>query len=344
MRIRVRRFGSVLAAGAVAVAVAGLPAAPAAAAVDPGAKLSAVTGTGLHNTYEKARFGSLGVALDRLTETGEGGPVLVELDVWTLWRRWIVKHDLPVLPAGDNNCTRGTTRNQDLAQCLANLKAWSTAHPGHPLVVVKVELKNGFAASSGLGPAQFDALLRTQLGALYRPADLLGTYPDLGSAAAADNWATLPALRGRFLVLVQTGTFEESNPVDTLKTDVEYGTHLRAGPSAAAAFPVVKRAGATGDPRARYAAALRPWFVSFDTDAAGFAALPATQRAWYAQQHLIVVDTDVHAIPPALDQYAPTTAQATARVQLAACQQASIASADWGAVPGWTHAYPRGSC
>jgi hypothetical protein len=333
-----RRTVVLLAAVAAVLALQG----PAAAAVDPGARLSAVTGTGLHNTYEPARFGSLGQALDRLTETGDGGPALVELDVWTLWRRWIVKHDLPALPAGTNNCVQGTSRNQDLATCLANLRAWSTVHPGHPLIVVKVELKNGFAASSGLGPAQFDALLRDRLGSLYTPGDLRGSYPDLDTAAAADNWAALSALRGRFLVLVQTGTFEESNPLDTLKTDVEYATYLRANPGAA--FPVVKRNGATGDPRARYAAALRPWFVSVDTDAAGFAALPATQRAWYGQRHLFVVDTDVHTIPPALDQYAPTTAQATARVQLAACQQASIASADWGAVPGWTHAYPRGSC
>jgi Phosphoinositide phospholipase C, Ca2+-dependent len=344
--MRARRIGIVM---AMAAAIAAGAVTPVAAAVDPGARLSAVTGTGLHNTYDRSHYAGLGTALDRLTETGDGGPALIELDVWTLWHRWIVKHDLPVLPAGSNNCTKGTSPNQDLATCLANLKAWSTAHPGHPLVVVKIELKNGFAASSGFGPVQLDALLRARLGALYRPVDLLtrpdGTrFADLDVASAADNWATLPALRGRFMVIVQTGTFEESNPVDTLKTDVEYSTYLRADPAAAAAFPVVKRNGATGDPRTRYAAALRPWFVSVDTDAAGFAALPAAQRSWYATRHLFVVDTDVYTIPPAIDQFTPTTAQATARVQLAACQQASIASADWATVPGWTRAYARGSC
>lgn len=344
--MRVRRIGAVLVAAAIAT---GIQAAPATAAVDPGVKLGAVTGTGLHNTYDRSRVASLGTALDRLTETGDGGPALVELDVWTLWKRWIVKHDLPLLPAGSNNCTRGTTPNQDLAYCLANLRAWGDAHPAHPLVIVKIEMKNGFAASSGFGPAQFDALLRAQLGALYRPADLLtradgSRFGDLDSAAAAGNWASLTALRGKFMVIVQTGTFEESNPADTLKTDVEYSTYLRGNPTGAAAFPVVKRNGATGDPRTRFTAALRPWFVSVDTDAAGFAALPAGQRSWYATRQLLVVDTDVYTIPPAIDQYTPTTAQATARVQLAACQQATIASSDWGTVPGWTHAYPRGSC
>lgn len=345
--MRIRRIGSVLLA-AVAIAV-GVQATPADAAVDQGARLSQVTGTGLHNTYDRSTVASLGAALDRLTETGDGGPALVELDVWTLWRRWIVKHDLPVLPAGSNNCTRATAANQDLGGCLANLRAWGDAHPAHPLVIVKIELKNGFAASGGFGPAQFDALLQAQLGALYRPADLLtrpdGTrFADLDAAAAAGNWATMTALRGKFLVIVQTGTFEESNPVDTLKTDVEYSTYLRANPGGAAAFPVVKRNGATGDPRTRFPAALRPWFVSVDTDAAGFAALPAAQRSWYATRGLLVVDTDVYTIPPVIDQFAPTTAQATARVQLAACQQATIASSDWATVPGWTHAYARGSC
>lgn len=346
-----QRIGSAVLVLAVAAGIGLAGTGRAAAAVDPGARLSAVTGTGLHNTYEKARFARLTAGLDRLTETGDGGPALVELDVWTMWRRWIVKHDLPVLPAGDNNCVRGSTLNQDLGQCLANLRSWHEAHPGHPLVVVKLELKNGFAASRGFGPAQLDALLRAQLGAaaLYRPADLLArpdgsAYADLDTASAADNWATLDALRGRFMVLAQTGTFEESNPADTLKTDVEYSTYLSAGPTAAAAFPVVKRNGVTGDPRTRFAAALRPWFISVDTDAAGFAALPAAQRAWYAGRRLFVVDTDIHAIPPALDRYAPTPAQAVARVQLVACDQASIASSDWGTVPGWSRSFARGSC
>jgi hypothetical protein len=107
---------------------------------------------------------------------------------------------------------------------------------------------------------------------------------------------------------------------------------------------VVKRAGATGDPRLGYAADLRGWFVSVDTDAAGFVALPAGTRAWYGGRHLWVVATDVHAVPPALDQHSPSTAAAVARVQAMACAQASIASSDWAQVPGWQVSFARGSC
>jgi hypothetical protein len=314
-------------------------------------RLGDVTGTGVHNTYDKATYPSLATALDTAVSSGDLGPKLIEIDVWTLFRRWIVAHDLPIIGADNNNCLRGSAQNQDLGGCLDNLATWHATHPNHPLIIVKVEMKNGFAASGGFGPAQFDGLIHARLGdaALYRPADLLtrtdGTrFADLDSAAAADNWGTLTASRGRFMFLVQTGTFEEGNPLDTLHTDVEYGGYLRGTPAAAVAFPVIKRGGATGDPRLGFPADLRPWFVSVDTDAAGFVALPAGARAFYGSRHLWVVATDVHAVPPALDQHSPSTAQAVARVQAMACAQASIASSDWSTVPNWQVSFARGSC
>jgi hypothetical protein len=345
-----RRLAMLAVVGLVALGGALVPEV-AGAAAPPETRLGDVTGTGIHNTYDKATFASLTAALDAAASSGDLGPKLIELDVWTLWRRWLVAHDLPFLPASNNNCTSGSSRNQDLGGCLANLASWHAAHPGHAPIVVKIEMKNGFAASSGFGPAQFDALVRGRLGdaALYRPLDLLtrpdGTrFADLDTAAAADNWATLAAARGRFIVLVQTGTFEEGNPLDTLHTDVEYAGYLRGATGSAAAFPVVKRSGAAGDPRLGFAADLRGWFVSVDTDAAGFVALPASTRAWYGGRHLWVVATDVHAVPPALDQHAPTTAAAVARVQAMACAQASIASSDWAHVPGWQVSFQRGTC
>lgn len=338
------------AVGAVALGVAFVPGA-AAAAPPLDTRLGDVTGTGVHNTYDKATYPSLTTALDTAVSGGDAGPKLIEIDVWTLFRRWIVAHDLPFFAASNNNCIRGTAQNQDLGVCLDNIAAWHAAHPNHPLIIVKVELKNGFAASSGFGPAQFDALIHARLGdpALYRPADLLtrpdgSRFADLDAAAAADNWGTLAATRGRFLFLAQTGTFEEGNPLDTLHTDVEYGGYLRGAPAAAVAFPVIKRGSATGDPRLNFPADLRPWFVSIDTDGAGFVALPATTRAFYGSRHLWVVATDVHAVPPALDQHSPTTAQAVARVQAMACAQVSIASSDWATVPGWQVSFQRGSC
>jgi hypothetical protein len=336
--------------GIIGLGVGSLPGV-AGAAPPLATRLGDVTGTGVHNTYDKATYPSLSTALDTAVSSGDPGPKLIEIDVWTLFRRWIVAHDLPIIGADNNNCLRGTSQNQDLGVCLDNLVAWHAAHPNHPLIIVKVEMKNGFAASSGFGPGQFDALVRARLGdaALYRPADLLtrpdGTrFADLDAAAAADNWGTLTATLGRFMFLAQTGTFEEGNPLDTLHTDVEYGGYLRGAPTAAVAFPVIKRGNATGDPRLSFPADLRPWFVSIDSDGAGFVALPAASRAFYGSRHLWVVATDVHAVPPALDQHSVTTAQAVARVQAMACAQASIASSDWATVPAWQVSFPRGSC
>jgi hypothetical protein len=89
-------------------------------------------------------------------------------------------------------------------------------------------------------------------------------------------------------------------------------THLATRPTSAAAFPLVKREGATGDPRTRYAAALRPWFVAFDGDAASFAALSAAQRAFYVDNRYLFVATDAHAMAPAIEPL-PAHAGAGAR-------------------------------
>ena len=61
------------------------------------------------------------------------------------------------------------------------MKTWNDAHPGHAPVVVKVEMKDGFLANKGRGPAEFDTLVNSKLGtSLFRPADLTaGTYATL---------------------------------------------------------------------------------------------------------------------------------------------------------------------
>lgn len=345
------RTAAVTAAMAVAVA---LPAtAPAAAAVPDTTGLAEATGTGLHNSYEPERHAFLVDALEAVTAGGDGGPHLIEIDVWTNARRWRVHHDFSLSGRNDNNCERATApaelrttaRNQDLGSCLDNLRAWHELDPGHGLIVVKLELKSGFATSSGYGPAQLDRLIRDRLGdaLLYRPADVLDGAADLAAGARAGGWGALAAARGRFLFLVQTGTFEAGNPFDDLHTDVEYAAHLRANPAAAVLFPVARREDATGDPRERYSPDLRPWFAAVDTDAAGLAALPSATRDRYRSEQLLVVATDAHAVAPALDRVAPSPEAARERVALLACLQASVASADW-TITGWHDNVPRGAC
>ncbi|MET9696651.1 phosphatidylinositol-specific phospholipase C domain-containing protein [Streptomyces sp. NPDC006529] len=343
MRSRNRAAAAVAVAVAAVLALASVPAgaAPAgAAAQGAGLSFAGSTGVGVHNAYEKAKYPYFADALD-------SGAAMLELDVWTNFfgSSWRVSHSNPI--GNDNNCENATTpaqlrtksRNQNLAGCLADLRSWHDAHPGHRPVILKMELKDGFAANLGRGPADLDALLGARLGdALYRPGDLAAGHPDLDSAARAGAWPSRAALAGKFLVELIPGTVEEGNSADTLWTDREYATHLRDLAAAgrlgqAAAFPAVHRADA-GDPRARYAdASLRPWFVVFDGDASAYTA-PAVDTGWYDRNHYLLIATDAQGVAPAIDGTRPTEAQARDRVALLAGQyHASVVSADWYPLP-----------
>lgn len=325
----------------VTAALLALPAATTdAAAAEPSASYAATTSVGVHNAYDRAKYPYFADALD-------SGAALLELDVWSNGfggRAFRVSHANPV--ANDNNCEGATSaarlrtgsRNQPLAGCLADIRAWHDAHPGHRPVLLKVEMKDGFNANSGRGPAELDALLTAKLGdALYRPGDLLGKHADLDEAVRAGGWPARSALAGKFVVELIPGTVEENNPADRLWTDREYATHLRDLAAAgrigsAAAFPAVHGAVA-GDPRTRYAdPAIRPWFVFFDGDASTYAN-GGIDTGWYDSRHYLVVMTDAHKVPPAIDITRPTEAQARERVALMARAHASFATADWYPLP-----------
>ncbi|MBT2385936.1 phosphatidylinositol-specific phospholipase C domain-containing protein [Streptomyces sp. ISL-11] len=348
-RALVRRTMLALTAGA---ALAASTAAPAGAETDGTGRspYSATTSVGVHNAYDKAKYPYFADALD-------SGASLLELDVWTNGfggRSFRVSHSSPL--RNDNNCEGATSpaelrtksRNQPLAGCLADIRAWHDAHPGHRPVLLKVEMKDGFNADSGRGPAELDALLGEKLGdALYRPADLAGGHATLDAAARADGWPARSALAGKFVVELIPGTVEENNPADRLWTDREYAGYLRDLAAAgrlrqAGAFPAVHGA-ASGDPRTRYTdATLRPWFVLFDGDAATYLR-GGIDTAWYDSRHYLVVMTDAHKVPPAIDVTRPTEAQARDRVTLLARAHASFATADWYPLPqALSLVHPRG--
>ncbi|MFD9366798.1 phosphatidylinositol-specific phospholipase C domain-containing protein [Streptomyces sp. NPDC060020] len=332
MRLRKRTAAAVSALLAV-VALAS----PAGAAED--LPYAGSTGVGVHNAYDKAKYPYFADALD-------SGAALLELDVWTNFfgSSWRVSHNNPF--GNDNNCENAATpaqlrtkaRNQNLAGCLADIRSWHDAHPGHRPVVLKLELKDGFAANLGRGPADLDALLTGRLGdAVYRPGQLAAGHPDLDTAARAGAWPGRAALAGKFIVELIPGTVEEGNASDTLWTDREYATHLRTLASQgrlgqAAAFPAVHRAEA-GDPRTRYAdVSLRPWFVVFDGDASAYAG-GSVDTGWYDRNHYLLIATDAHNVAPAIDSTRPTEAQARDRLALLAGHHASIVSADWYPLP-----------
>ncbi|MEV1290466.1 phosphatidylinositol-specific phospholipase C domain-containing protein [Micromonospora sp. NPDC049679] len=327
MRMRI----AFTAAGVAALIVLG--SAGTAGAAD-GPRQSHTTTVGVHNAYQQATFPYLADALD-------SGAGMIELDVWSdsLTRQWRVNHELV---GQSSNCTSGGLRtgNRDggLGDCLSNMKLWHDAHPGHRPIIVKVEFKNGFDSRVSLGPADFDRLVATRLGdAIYRPADLLGSYRTLDEAALADNWATTSELAGKFLLELIPGTFERQNPFDRLWTDTEYARYLRdlaatGKLGSARSFPAVVDA-AGGDPRTRYSdPAIRPWFVFFDGSATAYVG-GGIDAAWYDSRHYHLIMTDAAAVAPPIDSTHPTEAEASARVALLAKAHASVVSADWASLP-----------
>jgi hypothetical protein len=170
---------------------------------------------------------------------------------------------------------------------------------------------------------------------VFKPADLLGGYASLDAAAKADAWPTLAQLSGKVIIEIIPGTVEESNPTDTLWTDVEYAQYLKglatAGTlSRAQSFPSVHNA-QTGDPRTRYSdTTLRPWFVVFDGDATAYLT-GGINTSWYDTNHYLLVMTDAQNVPPAVAN--GDVAAAQARVAALAAAHASVASADWSGMP-----------
>lgn len=298
------------------------------------------TSVGVHNAYEKSTFPYLADGLD-------SGAGLLELDVWTnnFGGGWRVSHNNPL--GNDNNCTNASTveelrtgdRNQTLDGCLADLRTWSEAHPGHRPIQLKIEMKDGFMANSGRGPAEFDALVADKLGdAVYRPAQLRGAHATLDDAVQADGWPGRDELAGKFVIHLIPGTVEQSNPLDQLWTDEEYAQHLRAKDEdgtldSATAFPAVLGAEA-GDPRTeRYEEPLRAWFVVFDGDASRYAD-GSIDTSWYADRNYLLVATSAHNVAPAIDAREPSQEEAAARVaELAAGVHPTTVTADWAGLP-----------
>jgi hypothetical protein len=345
---RIRRatlMGAALALSAVTVTAVSVS--PAAADTNS-APLSQVTVTGVHNTYNTADYPYLAQALD-------AGTGMVELDTWTdvFTDEWKVSHDSPT--SNGNNCVNASTpadlytggANKDLGQCLDDIRVWLGAHPGAGPIIVKVEMKMGFEANLGMGPAQFDSVVSSHLGStLYRPADLLGSYPSLDAAAKANAWPARSALAGKVLVYVIPGTVELGNPFDSLHTDVEYATYLKnlyasGKVGQATTFPCVLGA-ASGDPRTQYSdTSIRPWFVFFDGDAATY--VNGIDTSWYSTNHYLLTMTDAQNVSPTLDDTNPPVADAQARVAQLAADHASIVSSDWSGLPSvLSEVLPRG--
>ena len=318
---------------ALAVAAGSVLAAPAASADPASESLAQSTVVGLHNTYAQP-YTYLAQALDN-------GAHLIELDIWddVFTQEWKVSHSDPT--GNQNNCVDASSpadiytgsANKDFGSCLDDIKYWLQAHPGAGPIYIKVENKDGFASSLGMGPAQYDAYVNQHVGSiLYRPSDLLGSYPSLDAAAQANAWPTRSALSGKLVMYMINGAVEQQNPVVNPKSDVALSTYeknLAASGSIATAttFPSVLGA-VTGDPRTKFSdTTLRPWFVFFDGDASTY--VTSVDTSWYDTNHYILIMTDAQNVAPTLDDTNPAVSDAQARVAQLAADHASVVSSDW---------------
>lgn len=343
VRNRFRPLAATLATAALAVGL-GVSAAGPAQALDYGSlQLDQATSVGLHNTYDNSSYPYLADALD-------SGATLIELDAWVnpFTHQWDVSHSDPL--GSDNNCNyapvaadlyTGKT-SQDLDSCLGDIATWLSVHPSANPIMVKLELKEGFDQTIGMGPAELDSYINAHIGPyVYKPAAMLtapdGTqYPNLQAAAQADNWPTRQQLQGKVVIEAIPGTVEQANPFDHLWTDTEYADYISGLDASgqignAEIFPSVLGA-QSGDPRTRYPAAIQPWFVVFDQDASAYVSDGETE--WYNTNHFLVVATDAENVAPALSDTAPSLSDAQARVAELAADSVSFVSTDWSDSPG----------
>jgi hypothetical protein len=98
--------------------------------------------------------------------------------------------------------------------CLAEVRAWSKAHPNHLPVFILVETKQGAlhvqfptVTPENFTPAIFDALDREitsvfSAGEMITPDDVRGSYATLNQAVNADQWPTLKEARGKVVFLM----------------------------------------------------------------------------------------------------------------------------------------------
>lgn len=97
-----------------------------------------------------------------------------------------------------------------LAECLGQIRAWSSAHPRHLPILILVNAKDErLAARGGIDALPFDAAAWDALDVAFRaglderiitPGEVQGRHPTLRDAVLANAWPTLKAARGRFIL------------------------------------------------------------------------------------------------------------------------------------------------
>lgn len=121
--------------------------------------------------------------------------------------------------------TRSTC--QPFLACLAEVRTWSLAHPGHIPVFILVEAKQGepndprLTTPEPFTPSVFDAL-DAEIRSVFPPAELItpdtvrGNYATLNEAVRAGHWPALNSARGKVVFLLDqrgnTPVYLEGHP------------------------------------------------------------------------------------------------------------------------------------
>jgi hypothetical protein len=203
----------------------------------PALRMNDIQAVGTHNSYKQAmsddvrtriaaKSEKLAQALDYahrpLAEQLDHGARQLELDVnydprGGYYARGrdnaeLLKPGFKVLHMAFSDAASSCER---LVTCLAEIRVWSDAHPGHAPIMLMFNTKEDADAEHGKPALRFDekafnALDREILSVLPRsklilPDDVQGHYPTLRDAVLAGNWPTLPAARGKIFFALDEG-------------------------------------------------------------------------------------------------------------------------------------------
>jgi hypothetical protein len=154
-----------------------------------------------HNCYKKGEAASLGEALNYVRT--------IEIDFYDFAKpgiagqpqEWFVRPKA-ISPIPNDNCCSG--RN-DLVGCLKNVRDWSLAHPGHDIITVFLDKKDGWTA--GHSPEELDHLLLSVFPRekTFTPNDLKGAHGSARTAAGAGAWPLLKNLNNKFIFVLTGG-------------------------------------------------------------------------------------------------------------------------------------------